>query len=51
MGSTRTDLNEPEDRDLLVRLDGGDEEAMTELFSRHRERLVRFHQSAPGIFT
>jgi RNA polymerase sigma-70 factor (ECF subfamily) len=36
-----TDENEPEDRDLLVRLDGGDERAMTELFTRHRERLRR----------
>jgi RNA polymerase sigma-70 factor (ECF subfamily) len=36
-----TDPNEPEDRDLLVRLDGGDEQAMTELFTRHRERLRR----------
>ena len=34
-----TDDNGPEDRDLLVRLDGGDERAMTELFMRHRERL------------
>jgi hypothetical protein len=36
-----TDDNEPEDRDLLVRMDGGDEQAMTELFTRHRERLRR----------
>jgi RNA polymerase sigma-70 factor, ECF subfamily len=36
-----TDDNEPEDRDLLVRLDGGDERAMTELFTRHRDRLRR----------
>jgi RNA polymerase sigma-70 factor, ECF subfamily len=36
-----TDENEPDDRDLLVRLDRGDEQAMTELFTRHRERLRR----------
>ncbi len=35
------DENAPEDRDLLARLDGGDEQAMTELFTRHRERLRR----------
>ena len=27
------------DDDLLVRIEGGDEWAMTELFTRHRERL------------
>ena len=27
------------DRDLLLRIEGGDEWAMTELFTRHRERL------------
>jgi RNA polymerase sigma-70 factor, ECF subfamily len=35
------DDNEGEDRDLLARLKGGDEQAMTELFTRHRERLRR----------
>ena len=29
-----TDENDPEDRDLLVRLDGGDEQAVTELITR-----------------
>jgi RNA polymerase sigma-70 factor (ECF subfamily) len=33
--------NERDDDDLLVRLEGGDELAMTELFTRHRERLRR----------
>jgi RNA polymerase sigma-70 factor (ECF subfamily) len=33
-------LDEPRrDHDLLVRIEGGDERAMTELFTRHRERL------------
>jgi RNA polymerase sigma-70 factor (ECF subfamily) len=41
MGTTMTDENELEDRDLLDRLNGGDEQAMTELFTRHRERLRR----------
>jgi RNA polymerase sigma-70 factor (ECF subfamily) len=39
MVTMMTDDNAPEDRDLLLRLEGGDEQAMTELFSRHRERL------------
>jgi RNA polymerase sigma-70 factor (ECF subfamily) len=41
MGTTMNDENDPGDRDLLARLDGGDEQAMTELFTRHRERLRR----------
>jgi RNA polymerase sigma-70 factor (ECF subfamily) len=41
MGITMTDHDEPEDHDLLVRLDGGDEQALTDLFTRHRERLRR----------
>jgi RNA polymerase sigma-70 factor, ECF subfamily len=41
MGITMTDQDEPEDHDLLVRLDGGDEQALTDLFTRHRERLRR----------
>jgi RNA polymerase sigma-70 factor (ECF subfamily) len=39
MVTMMTDDNAPEDRDLLVRLEAGDEQAITELFSRHRERL------------
>jgi RNA polymerase sigma-70 factor (ECF subfamily) len=39
MATMMTDDNAPEDRDLLDRLEAGDEQAMTELFSRHRERL------------
>jgi RNA polymerase sigma-70 factor, ECF subfamily len=35
------DENVRDDDDLLLRLDGGDEHAMTELFTRHRERLRR----------
>jgi RNA polymerase sigma-70 factor (ECF subfamily) len=35
------DENERDDNDLLLRLDGGDERALTELFTRHRERLRR----------
>jgi len=30
-----------DDDDLLLRLEGGDERALTELFARHRERLRR----------
>ena len=41
MGVAMTDDNEAEDRDLLDRLERGDEQAMTELFARHRERLRR----------
>jgi RNA polymerase sigma-70 factor (ECF subfamily) len=36
-----SDQNERDDDDLLLRLEGGDERALTELFSRHRERLRR----------
>src|SRR5580700_3940426 len=36
-----SDENQRDDDDLLVRLDGGDERALTELFARHRERLRR----------
>jgi RNA polymerase sigma-70 factor (ECF subfamily) len=35
------DQNERDDDDLLLRLEGGDERALTELFARHRERLRR----------
>ncbi len=35
------DENEREDDDLLLRLEGGDERALTDLFVRHRERLRR----------
>ncbi len=35
------DQNERDDDDLLVRLERGDEQALTELFTRHRERLRR----------
>ncbi len=41
MGFIMSDANEPEDHDLLIRLGNGDEQAMTELFARHRERLRR----------
>src|SRR6516162_4275144 len=34
-----SDEHEREDEDLLRRLEGGDEQALTELFVRHRERL------------
>jgi len=34
-----SDLDARGDGDLLVRIEGGDERAMTELFTRHRERL------------
>jgi len=33
--------NERDDDDLLLRIEGGDERALTELFTRHRERLRR----------
>ena len=33
--------NKRDDDDLLLRLEGGDEQALTELFTRHRERLRR----------
>jgi RNA polymerase sigma-70 factor, ECF subfamily len=36
-----TDENLRDDNDLLLRLEGGDERALTELFARHRERLRR----------
>jgi RNA polymerase sigma-70 factor, ECF subfamily len=36
-----SDENLRDDDDLLVRLEGGDEQALTELFTRHRERLRR----------
>jgi RNA polymerase sigma-70 factor, ECF subfamily len=36
-----TDEPGGDDDDLLLRLDGGDEGALTELFTRHRERLRR----------
>jgi RNA polymerase sigma-70 factor (ECF subfamily) len=35
------DQNERDDDDLLLRLESGDERAMTDLFTRHRERLRR----------
>jgi RNA polymerase sigma-70 factor, ECF subfamily len=41
MGAAMNDENERDDDDLLVRLKGGDERALTELFTRHRERLRR----------
>ena len=36
-----TDEEPRDDADLLLRIDGGDEQALTELFTRHRERLRR----------
>jgi RNA polymerase sigma-70 factor (ECF subfamily) len=39
MGVAMSDLDARGDGDLLVRIEGGDERAMTELFTRHRERL------------
>src|SRR5271168_2429264 len=36
-----SDENQRDDDDLLVRIEGGDERALTELFTRHRERLRR----------
>ena len=41
MGAAMTDENMRDDDDLLLRLEGGDERALTELFTRHRERLRR----------
>jgi len=41
MEAAMTDQNERDDDDLLLRLEGGDERALTELFARHRERLRR----------
>jgi RNA polymerase sigma-70 factor, ECF subfamily len=41
MGAFMTDENMRDDNDLLLRLEGGDERALTELFTRHRERLRR----------
>ena len=41
MGAAMSNENVREDDDLLVRLEGGDERALTELFTRHRERLRR----------
>jgi RNA polymerase sigma-70 factor, ECF subfamily len=38
---TMFDENARGDGDLLLRIEGGDERAMTELFTRHRERLRR----------
>ncbi len=35
------DQNERDDDDLLLRIEGGEEQALTELFTRHRERLRR----------
>src|SRR5271165_443872 len=41
MGVAMTDEPGRDDDDLLLRLEGGDERALTELFTRHRERLRR----------
>jgi RNA polymerase sigma-70 factor, ECF subfamily len=41
MEAAMTDEHERDDADLLLRLEGGDERALTELFARHRERLRR----------
>ena len=41
MATNMTNENASEDDDPLVRFDGGDGQAMTELFTRHRERLRR----------
>ena len=41
MGGVMSDENQGDDDDLLVRIEGGDERALTELFTRHRERLRR----------
>jgi RNA polymerase sigma-70 factor, ECF subfamily len=41
MGVAMNDESERDDDDLLVRLEGGDERALTELFTRRRERLRR----------
>src|SRR5580704_16527812 len=39
MGGSMPDDEPRRDDDLLLRIEGGDERAMTELFTRHRERL------------
>jgi RNA polymerase sigma-70 factor, ECF subfamily len=41
MGGAMSDEHVRDDDDLLRRLEGGDERALTELFTRHRERLRR----------
>jgi RNA polymerase sigma-70 factor, ECF subfamily len=41
MGGAMSDENVRDDDDLLRRLESGDERALTELFTRHRERLRR----------
>jgi RNA polymerase sigma-70 factor (ECF subfamily) len=41
MGIAMADETDAGDRDLLRRLESGDERAMTDLFTRHRERLRR----------
>jgi DNA-directed RNA polymerase specialized sigma24 family protein len=42
-GVAMTDENQRDDDDLLLRLEGGDEQALTELFARHREVLALRH--------
>jgi RNA polymerase sigma-70 factor (ECF subfamily) len=39
MGFTMLDDEPRRDHDLLIRIEAGDEQAMTDLFTRHRERL------------
>jgi RNA polymerase sigma-70 factor, ECF subfamily len=41
MGVAMTDESGQDDDALLLRIEGGDEGALTELFTRHRERLRR----------
>ena len=41
MGVAMIDDSRPDDDDVLRRLEGGDERALTELFTRNRERLRR----------
>src|ERR1035437_1962813 len=41
MGTSMTDQAGRDDDDLLRRIEGGDERALTELFTRYRERLRR----------
>jgi RNA polymerase sigma-70 factor (ECF subfamily) len=41
MGCIMSGESQQDDGDLLVRIEGGDEQALTELFTRHRERLRR----------
>ena len=41
MGGIMSGESQQDDGDLLVRIEGGDEQALTELFTRHRERLRR----------